>query len=70
VSGREEGSTGVRVIVSDIPVLDGNATVAVESVVNVIINDRLLSRAMDKEDLDEEKSVGVCNRNVRNISSS
>ena len=70
VSGREERSTGVRVIVSDVPVPDGSASVAVESVVSVIVDDKLLSRDVDKEDVDEEKSVGVCDRNVGKVSSS
>lgn len=70
VGGREEGLIGVRVIVSGVPVLDGNASVAVGSVVSVSVDDRLLSRDEDKEDVDEEKSVGVCDRYVGSVSSS
>jgi hypothetical protein len=70
VSGRVEGSPGVRVIVSGVPVVDGNASVAVESLVSVIVDDRLVSEDVDEEDVDEEKPVGVWDRNVGNVSSS
>lgn len=74
--GRVEGSPGVRVIVSGVPVFDGNASVAVGSLVSVIVivNDRLISKDVDREkneeDDDEEESVDVCDRNVGSISSS
>lgn len=68
VSVRVDGSSGVAVIVSGVPVSDGNASVAVGSFVCVIVNDRLVS--VDEEDVDEEEPVDVCDGNVGNVSSS
>lgn len=68
VNGNDDDSPGVSVSVpSVVPVLDGNPSVIVGSPVCVSVGDRLTSEVVERGGVDDEKSVGVLDRNVGSV---